>query len=314
MSAVLIPALNGWSKDDFLKKAQRYAQIMCAHSRDSWEFAFWSTLTLELLARAALSNVSPTLLADPKDWNNIYYALGHTPKVARFTPKSINISFVFSRLKDVIPGFTTDHESFAVLHMSRRNEELHSGETPFDSIKNSAWLPSFYETCETLLTSMGETLELLIGADEAEFAKMMVRAANDESAKAIDKIVNAHKILWESKEDGEQKKLENQATVWATRHKGHRVKCPACKNDALVVGAPFAAPIKTMKGDEITEKVQFLPARFECVACGLKISGLSHLASCGLGDAFTTTFVYDAVEYYAPEDPFEGYEPDFNEP
>ena len=60
-----------WSKEDILKKAQKYAQKMCSHPRDSWDYAFLSTLTLELLARTALSNVSPTLLADPKDWNNL---------------------------------------------------------------------------------------------------------------------------------------------------------------------------------------------------------------------------------------------------
>ena len=39
---------------------------------------------MKLLARAALSNISPTLLADTKgsdnkSWDNTYYALGHTP-------------------------------------------------------------------------------------------------------------------------------------------------------------------------------------------------------------------------------------------
>jgi ribosomal protein L37AE/L43A len=36
---------------------------------------------------------------------------------------------------------------------------------------------------------------------------------------------------------------------------------------------------------------------FECVACGLKISGLSYLSACGLGDTYTGTFTYDAAEY-----------------
>lgn len=305
---------NVWSKDDLLKKAQRYAQIMASHPKDSWEYAFWSTLVLELLARAALSNVSPTLLADPKDWNNIYSALGHTPKAAKFTPKSIDMTSVFSRLKDVVMGFTPEHESFGVLHMSRRNQEFHSGETPFDSIKNSAWLPSFYQACAILLSSMGEKLDFLVGKVEAKLAKKLVDAANDESAKAIAKSVNAYKVIWESKDDAEKKKLASQASVWATKHNGHRVKCPACKNDALVIGVASSTPIKTIKNDEITEKQEFLPTKFECVACGLKITGLSHLSACGLGDTYTATFVYDAAEYYTPEDPFEGYEPDFNEP
>lgn len=303
-----------WSKEDLLKKAQKYAQIMCSHPRDSWDYAFWSTLTLELLARAALSNVSPTLLADPKDWNNLYSALGNTPKASKFTPKSIDISTVFDRLKNTVSGFTPDHENFGVLHMSRRNEELHSGESTLNAIKGSSWLPSFYQTCDVLLTSMGEGLEYLLGTGEAAIAKAMVTAANDESAKAIAKSIHAHKVVWDGKDALEKAKLSAQASAWATRHNGHRVSCPACSNDALVVGAAVAAPIKSIKGDEITEKQEFIPTRFECVACGLKISGLAHLSACGLADAYTATFVYDASEYYAHQDPLEGYEPDFNEP
>lgn len=305
---------NAWGKDDLLKKAQKFAQIMCTHSKDSWDYGFWSTLVLELVARAALSNVSPTLLADPKDWNNLYSALGHAPKATKFTPKSIDITNVFDRLKNTVPGFTPDHENFGALHMSRRNEELHSGGSSLNTIKGSTWLPVFYQVCEVLLASMGEKLELLLGSGEAKVAAAMIAASNDASAKAIAKSVSAHKFIWEGKESVEKSKLSAQATVWATRHNGHRVQCPACGNDALVAGEPSSAPIKTIKEDEITEKQEFLPTRFECVACALKMSGLAQLSACGLGDTYTATFIYDAAEYYAPEDRFEEYEPDYNEP
>lgn len=307
---------NVWSKDELLKKSQRYAAIMCSHSKDSWEYAFWSTLVLELLGRASLSNVSPTLLADAKDWNNIYSALGHAPKAQKFIPKSIDISSVFTRLKEVISGFTTDNVSFSILHMSRRNSELHSADAPFDSIKNSAWLPSFYQTSEILLISMGESLELLIGKPEAKIAKKMIAAANDDSAKIIAKTVNGYKVVWESNNELMKKKLSEQASAWATKQNGHRVKCPSCESDALVTGEASAAPIKTIKDDLITEKQEYMPNKFECIACGLKVTGLSHLSACGLNGTFTATHTYDAVDYYTPihdDDPFDGYEPDFND-
>lgn len=310
----IVGSPNSWSAKGLIAKAQRYAQIMGTHPKDTWEHAFWSTLVLELLARASLSNVSPTLLADPRDWNNIYSALGHTPKVTKFVPKSIDISSVFARLAVVISGFTSQHESFAVLHMSRRNEELHSSETPFDSIKNSAWLPHFYEVCEVLLSSVGENLEFLVGKSEASIARHLIAAANDESAKAIAKSIDEHNQRWNAKGADEKTKLSGQASIWATKQDGHRVKCPACSSDALVAGTASTPPIKTISGDLITEKQEFIPTKFECIACGLKISGLSQLGVCGLGDAFTATTTYDAAQYYAPEDQFAGYEPDFNEP
>jgi len=41
-----------------------------------------------------------------------------------------------------------------------------------------------------------------------------------------------------------------------------------------------------------------LPASFECMACGLKISGYSKLMACGLGDVFVSTNHYSPVEFF----------------
>ena len=128
-----------WSRNALLAKAHRYAQEMLSHSRDDWHFGLTSTFVLEFLARAALANVSPTLLADGKDWNNVYFALGHTPTVSKFLPRSISTAGVLTRLRDVLPAFTTELEGFAAQHINRRNEELHTGSTPFDGLPTT-WL------------------------------------------------------------------------------------------------------------------------------------------------------------------------------
>lgn len=215
-----------WSKDALLAKSQLFFVEMLRHPRDDWQFAHWSTLALELLARAALANVSPALLADEKNWNNVYYALGFKPKAPKFVPLSIGVVAVFNRLREVLPDFSPDMESFGVVHMSRRNEELHSGDAPFDALSTAKWLPGFYETCGTLAAALGKDLELLLGEEESQLAETMVSGAKDESAKAVLKSVAAHKTVWEAKQPTERKKLADQAAVWATRQEGHRVKCP----------------------------------------------------------------------------------------
>jgi hypothetical protein len=305
---------HGWSKDAFLAKAQRYAEVMLDHSQDDWRFAFWSTLLLELLARAALSNISPVLLADQKDWKNTYHALGFTPKATKFVPRSLDIASVLARLCEILPTFRTELEGFAIVHMSRRNEELHSGSSPFDSIGSSSWLPTFYETCDVLLRSVDSSLVEFFGKDHAKIANAMIAASRDDAAKAVLKSVQAYKTKWKDKRKDEQARLISQAAIWATRREGHGVKCPACESSAIVFGVPSAAPLKSIKGDEITETQQFLPAKFECIACGLKISGYSQLNACSLGDTYKATVVYDAADYYAPQDEYPEYEPDYNEP
>jgi len=302
-----------WSRDALLAKAQRYAQEMLSHPRDDWHFGLTSTFVLEFLARATLANVSPTLLADAKDWNNIYYALGHTPTASKFLPRSINTAAVLSHLRDVLPSFTTELEGFAAQHINRRNEELHAGSTPFDGLPTT-WLANFYLTCSVFLEAAGESLGLLVGAEEVAFAKQLIDASRDQSAKAVSKAIAAHKTVWESKDAAERAKLERQAPVWATRQAGHMVKCPACGNDALVAGTPVSAAIRKLDGDLIVETQDYLPSKFECVACKLKITGLSQLTACGLGATYKSTSTYDTADYYAPEDDYRGYEDDNNEP
>lgn len=304
---------HGWSKDALLTKAQRYIEQMLSFPRDDWRFAFWSSLALELLARAGLANVSPALLADPKDWNNLYYALGFPPKTPKFIPRSLDIALVLSRLSGTMPNFSTELEGFCAAHMSKRNEELHSGQTPFDSVTSSRWLPTFYRACEVILQSMGQNLEAFVGAAEAQVASELIAAAADESAKAVRKLIQAHETVWERKNAEEKNKMAAQSSTWATKHDGHRVKCPSCNSDSIVTGSPIAAPMQSIKDDQITETQQYLPSKFECIACGLKISGLSQLSVANLGDAYKATFTFDAAEYFTSQDEDVEYEPDFNE-
>jgi len=64
---------------------------MQANSTD-WQYGLWSTFLMEMLIRASISHVSPALVADGSDWNNILYALGHAPKKAKFVPRTALIT------------------------------------------------------------------------------------------------------------------------------------------------------------------------------------------------------------------------------
>jgi hypothetical protein len=311
--AAAAPTLHEWSKDALSAKAQLYADEMFTHGRDEWQFGFWSALTLEVLGRAALANISPTLLADPKDWHNHYYALGHKPNASRFVPKSIVVTSVFSLLSDILPSFNSSLANFAAGHLAKRNEELHSSTSPFADIASSSWLPAYYEACDILLASIGFTLDSFFGVDEAKAARTMIAAAKDESAKAVAKAIQAHKKKWDAQSETDREIAASQASVWATKHSGHRVPCPSCGSTAIVSGLPVSAPTTALKDEVIVETQYYLPSKFECIACGLKISGLSQLHAAGVGDTFKSTRLFEPAEYYAPHDEYDGYEDDNNE-
>jgi hypothetical protein len=78
------------------------------------------------------------------------------------------------------------------------------------------------------------------------------------------------------------------------------------------MGEPIAPPAKRLFNEEIKETQEYLPHQFECIACGLKIAGLSRLPVVGLADRYKKTQVYNAAEYYALEDQHAGYDDDNN--
>lgn len=287
-----------WSKDALFSKAQRYVETMMEKEHSDWEFGFWSALTLEMLVRASISNISPTLVADGKDWNNILYAVGTVPNQQKFTPKSADISDLLKRTENLFPNFTREMLNFCIAHINKRNSELHSGALPFEGVGSSSWLPMFYSVSKVLVESMDETLDSLLGREVAEEAEVHIVALLDESANSVKGTINAHKTIWDEKSDEERANLIKQAELLSTRHHGHRVQCPACNSVALIQGRSTGAPKTTVNDGGIIEKQTMLPASFECVACGLKIIGYSKLVACGLGNTYVSTNHYDAVDYF----------------
>lgn len=131
-----------WSPESLYSKAKLYA--LRAHSEpiESALFGFWVSLSLELLARAALAHVHPALLADPREPDNIQYAFGVVPKGV---PKSIQAKALFARCSVFISGFTDQMSGHCLIMADRRNSELHSGAAAFEDVDNSRWLPTTYE-------------------------------------------------------------------------------------------------------------------------------------------------------------------------
>ncbi|MDK4730604.1 hypothetical protein [Rhizobium phaseoli] len=312
------PTPENWNAEALFLKAQRYAERMAASDGDGWEQPFWSSLALELLARAALSNVSPALLVEnDKDWSHLYHALGFDP-LERKAPKSITVTEVFKRLAGIYPEtFISENHSFCVVHTGRRNSELHSGEAVFEGIASSSWQPQFYAACKALLATMGLTLTDFIDGSEAEVAEKLIAAAADKSAKAALADVAAHQKEWLALGDDERASMADSAKIWATRHTGHRVYCPACSSVALVQGEAITPAVVKLDAEQglVVETQDYLPTQFECVACRLKIHGLSRLAAVAnnLANRFKKTSTYDAAEYYAKEDDYPDYEDDNNE-
>jgi hypothetical protein len=141
---------------------------MFEHQDNNWQFGLWSAFVVEMLVRAAVANVSPVLLADSKDWNNLLHALDKPTKKQKFVAKSASITELIQRVEDMIDGFTREHSNFCASQVARRNSEVHSGNMPFENLGTSSWLPSFFTVSQILTNEIGESLESLFGNEVAE--------------------------------------------------------------------------------------------------------------------------------------------------
>lgn len=130
-----------------------------------------------------------------------------------------------SILKELLRDFNKELCDFCAIHCARRNAELHSGEEAFAGLGTSAWLPKFYATCEVFLRSMGKNLGDFFR--DPGSVQTTIAALRDTAAKAVAQEIETHKKIWNAKSPNDQKLAHEQAIVWATRHSGHRVACPA---------------------------------------------------------------------------------------
>lgn len=304
-----------WSKDALYAKAQRYSEVMLDKDRGEWEFWLWASLTLELLIRASIANISPALIANGRDFNNILYAVGVNPVSSKFTPRSADIMELLNRSEQLFESVTGEVSNFCSLLINKRNTELHSGELAFEGLGTSYWLPRFYTSCNAFLRSMDESLFSLLGKDAAEEAETHIEVLKDESSRSVQSSIKAHKHVWDNLSQEEKERRSKQGSTLAIRYLGHRVQCPACGSDALVHGS-VTGTVKTSIDEEgVLEKQEVIPSSFECAACDLKISGYSKLVACGLGNTFTKTSHYDAAEYFGIDQDYDRMmEEDNNEP
>ena len=295
-----------YSENSLFNKAMLYIEHMESHP-DDLRSGLWSTFGIEFLARAALSHISPVLLASERNWRNLMYALGRQATQRSFTPVSINAKELFDRVRELVPEFTDENHGFCLKHAERRNMELHSGELAFEAIPE--WRPRFYQACKVLVESMDRQFSDLISDPEA--AQIMIESLKDTTAKSVKKDVAAHKTVWHNKSAEEKQRAVLDAKKVATANSGHRVTCPACQSKALVKGTPFGTVDTQIDGSEIVERQGMYPSSFECIACGLQIAGLSKLSACELGNTFSETVRYTVEEYYS--DYWADYALDMNE-
>jgi len=289
-----------WERDPLWAKAKLFFERAFSEPREEPLFGLWCSLGLELLGRAALASVSPTLLADPRDHNNLLYALnrylGGTPR------NSIASRQVFVLCKTLFPQFYNEEDyTISIALLNRRNEELHTGGAAFQEYTATKWLAGFYKACNSLCCSMDETLVSIFGEEEAHVAEEIITENKKEVFHRVSEAIATHRKRFESKPEPEREEARIQSNkrgneLSLKRH--HCVTCPACGCTATKQGTAFGKENISHEEDSIVVRQAVTPISFECQACGLNLSGYAELEAANLGGQYTRTTTYTPEEYY----------------
>lgn len=289
-----------WDKDSLLAKSKIFFAKAFQEDKEQIFFGLNCAMGLEVLSRAAIAKISPTLLAEPdKDQYHLLHALNLGS--AKIQKKSIGTSQVLILCRTLIPEFTEDHHKFASAIINRRNEEVHTGTAAFIEYKTHLWIEGFYKCCKVLAEYLGETLETIFDIEEAKAANLIITETENKIIEKTKSLIAAHLKVFEAKSEDEINKLraESEKQSEILSHKEHhKVKCPSCNSIATVQGDVYGKDQVEHADGEIILRQTVLPTKFHCIACGLKLVGYGQISVAGIGEHFTHRSHFTPEEFY----------------
>ena len=289
-----------WDSEELYLKAKLYIDRANEFDHASSEFPFWSALSLELLARSALAKVHPALNADPRQDNNLLYAFGYD---IPGQPRSLPAHAVYLRVEKIVPGFGKVQRELCDYIALLRNREVHSADLPFEDLKESSWLPRFYEVCKILCEYLEYTLAEFLEEDIATSALKLIDTLNKELEARVKTKLAEHKKLYDAMPAPEKKELREAA---AARLKLLQLglkkqTCPACGNLGALRGDLIKELRPEYKDETLYIDQEYLASEFKCLVCELGLPNLEEISHASIEPRFIQTRETDLHELSEPD-------------
>ena len=256
-----------------------------------------------MVARAALSQVNPCLLADVRPSSdetaaNLFFACGI--RVGDKPAISIAASTVFKRCRVLMPDFTDAEVKWCIDFASKRNEELHAGSSPYSTFTAERWLTDYYRIMKILLLFLGLDLSYMFGTETATVAESMVAAQSAHIKKqTLDSIQSARVVLLGLTPE----EIANRAArTGLSDRNSKRVTCPTGSHECVITGETthVSAPRLDEDGDIVVTRT-IIPTNLVCLVCGLRLETHPALIEAGVGTPFTKFSVEDPIEFHGIE-------------
>jgi hypothetical protein len=206
-----------WAKAQLFM--ERGLEARAAGREDEWPL--WASLAAELLGKAALARRHPVLVAHPGDENqamSLLSAAGIAVADDGQGLQSIPMKTVVSRLgKAIATEFDERVQKDLKFIAGLRNEELHSGATPYTGLKESSWAPGFWRAIDILLRDIGKSVNDFVGPELATMVTGLIDSTKKEIAAEVSKRtgIAAHKWAQKVENLGDEENLRGSIRAGA---------------------------------------------------------------------------------------------------
>jgi hypothetical protein len=288
----LVPAI---SSEPIFAKSKFYIQraLRRKEANDLDEYQLWASLALELLGKAALASIHPSLIIDPTHYQSLFAATGINIST---DIKTIAAHTLFERLRHLAPKFEEPVKLFCNAIAQRRNAELHSGDTPFKTMKLEAWEARYWHAAQLILNMMKLSLDEWLGASDAKAPKQLLLHATKAKADAV--VIRVQQAM---EKFNSLKKAEREQALSRAQTKNFyeyrdlfrlladaewEAECPACSGKAYLAGMIVSEEIvdSTNGEDGAWEFVErsFVAEEFHCPVCDLQMQGSDEIEAAGM--------------------------------
>lgn len=289
-----------WDHKSLLDKARLYYRRASA-AQDEATLAHWVVLGFELLVRARLSHMNPSLLAD-RGTLSALSAAGHplSPEELKKV-RSISMSEALKRCTAISLGMTDHDREFADKVSRWRNEEVHTGKNSLSDLSSSAWKPRLFHLTKIIAEEQGSSLEDLFGTEGAPAANTHVSAHVSAVRNETNRYIGEARGRW-LKLDDDERALRREAAQEVTTidhiFGARDVTCPACGEHAWVTSEPVRRSNPIVDGERIRQTATLLPVRLDCHHCGLFLPTNEHLVDAKLGDEWEDKYEVHPLDIF----------------
>jgi len=298
-----------WDSDALWLKARLFIHRATDPDREFEEQAFWAASALELLGKAALVRISPTLIANPDDdGRSIVLASGAVDYAGTFG--GVQAKAIWARCARI---FRTFNEAEAKKIAAGRNEYIHSTGIGFDAIPQAQWWPRYWAQAFILIEHLDQNIYDFVGPTRATAVEGYLQANKKYLEMRLATLIErATSLLNRHRAGSLSARLEAEWALFSPTYYKYTEprECPACGSDG-VTGGDEVVETRTQYGavydredpffDPRIVTVDVAPEHFVCPNCHLVLDEIELLEQAGLDDLIQAEgdpeAYYDEPEY-----------------